>query len=178
VDNLEAIGNNPYDIMVGCYMPLSRFLLGFRLARHRAAKAGHLIHAALSGLEYASLDISTHSLGGMVALEAIRDGLHCRHLVMAAPAVEDDDLEPTSRYGPFAYRVSGRILVGYSKHDPVGWPFRFATWDRMLGCNGPQQPGALPESIIARDFSDLVHSHSGYMECRQYLETWRELASI
>ncbi len=174
--NFESIAALPYDVVICGYMPLSQFGLGFPFARMRAAKAGRIVAAPFRLMNLACLDIQTHSLGGMVALEMLRAGLRCRNLIMSAPAVSNNALEPTSRYGPYLYRAK-RIVVAHSVHDPVDWPYRFASWDRMLGCSGPQEPGAIADHAEAHDFSAFVTKHSGYKECREYLELWRDVAS-
>ena len=132
LENFESVAAVPYDVIVGAFMPLSQFKLGFPFARMRAAAAGRMVAAPFRLAHMTCLDIQTHSLGGMVALEALRSGLRCRNLIMSAPAVSNNALEPHSRYGPYLYRAK-RIVVAHSIHDPVDWPYRFASWDRMLG---------------------------------------------
>ncbi len=173
--NFEDAGPSPYEIVIGAFMPLSQFKLGFTFARHRARKAGSMIAEVCAHLLVASLDVQTHSLGGMVALEALRHGLRCRNLIMSAPAVDDDALEPASRYGAYLYRAS-RILVAYSRHDPVDWPYRFASWDRMLGAHGPQEPGAITAGVDLLDCSGFIGAHSRYKSCPEYLTWWRQVA--
>lgn len=175
LENFESVAALPYDVVVGAFMPLSQFKLGFPFARMRAAKAGRIVAAPFRLMNLAYLDIQAHSLGGMVALEAIRAGLRCRNLIMSAPAVSNNALEPTSRYGAYLYRAK-RIIVAHSTHDPVDWPYRFASWDRMLGCSGPQEPGAIVDHAEVHDFSALVTKHSGYKSCREYFELWRDVA--
>lgn len=176
LNNFESVAALPYDVIILGFMPLSQCTLGFPFARMRAAKAGKRIAAALLLARVACLDIQTHSLGGMVGLEALRAGLRCRNLIMSAPAVSNNALEPTSRYGPYLYRAK-RIVVAHSIHDPVDWPYRFASWDRMLGCSGPQEPGAIVDHAEAHDFSAFVTKHSGYKSCREYFDLWLRVVS-
>lgn len=173
VRNLEDLGSLPYDVVIGAFMPLSELKIGFTFARHRARKAGRIIAEVCKHLPVASIDVQTHSLGGMVALEALRAGLHCRNLIMSAPAVSDEALEPSSRYGAYLYRAN-RILVAYSRHDPVDWPYKFASWDKMLGCHGPQEPGAIVAGVDLLDCSNKINKHSGYKASVEYLTRWRQ----
>lgn len=178
--NFESLGESPYDEWVGVLMPLSRLKLGFQFARMRAAKAGKMLAGAfwdlfLCGVYQDMIDVQTHSLGGMVALEALREGLRCRNLIMSAPAVDNEALEPQSRYGAYLARAK-RIFVAFSNHDPVDWFYRIASRDKMLGVHGPQSKAAIVADVEFVDYTEAISKHSGYKECPAYLSTWRRVA--
>lgn len=166
---LETVGRPKLALVIFAFMPLSQFKLGFTFARMRVGKVARKLRECMALVgNYKHLFVQTHSLGGMVALEMLRDGFFCEGLIMSAPAVDNNAMEPMhSRYGAYLHRA-GRILVAHSRRDPVDWPFRFASWDKMLGCSGPEQLGAVTENVVAVDFSAEVDEHGGYKECWRY----------
>lgn len=181
---LQGIGPAPWDAVIACYSPLSELKIGFSFARWRADKAGQMIAEAIAalsrlGCRMKKLTAQTHSLGAMVLLEALRAGLRVDDLVLSAPAVDNESMEPgNGRYGAYLCRAK-KIFVAFSNHDPVNWFYRLARRDKMLGVYGPQEPGAIAENVEFQDFTDNIQGHSEYKYCAAYLKVlWERLAAI
>lgn len=164
-----------YDECVMIHWPGSDWMLGFWLARRRAAKAGRLLAGALGPLEPASLDVEGHSLGCMVALEAGNAGLRCRNLILAAAAVDNESIEAGERYEPAVHRAA-HVLVAFSRHDGVlAGAYRAGLWDNALGLTGPQDRGRCCLNISSVDCSRTVFGHSEYKRDPAFLAAWRRL---
>lgn len=168
-----------YDSFVGVTWPGSTLKLGFWAARWRAAESGRRIAAALAPIvlhEDTVLDIQGHSLGCRVALEALQHGLTCRNLILAAPAVGDDDMNADGRYGEAVNRAA-RVVVSHSKNDDVlAKAYRFALWDGALGLRGPRQPELVPPHVESWDLSHCIMKHGDYKRSVAYTQNWRRVA--
>jgi hypothetical protein len=90
----------PASRMVGDLWPGGNLALDYMLAVLRAREAGWRLRDALMTLPSGDwVDIQTHSLGARVALEALRyGGLDVRHVILSAPAVDDDSLSPGKEF--------------------------------------------------------------------------------
>jgi hypothetical protein len=185
-----------YGAIVRVWWPGSEFAPAFLLARRRSPKAGRMLKAAILALSTGSghprsVDIQAHSLGCMVALEAAMPDspgfAQCiRNLILAAPAVDDEDLTrgegPGScgkdgRYIPAARNVSS-IHVFYSKHDIVAVPYSLMRADKMMGAVGPSSSGPLPKNVIPHDFTRYISvHHSGYKGLPLYFGDWDKIAA-
>jgi esterase/lipase superfamily enzyme len=172
-----------YDEVIGVSMPLSRLELAFWLARMRATKAGRLLAAAIADLgstEFVSrlkIDAETHSLGGLVLLEALDHGLYVRHAILTAPAVDNESIQEQERYA-LAVQRAERILVAHSRHDPVlRAAYKLGMWDNALGLTGPQNPELCDKRIFSLDCSDVVRQHGDYKRCKLLFDKWKEIAT-
>ena len=169
--------DDSYDEVVGVEWPGSKLDLAFWLARMRAGKAGRLLAEELGPIysAAAALDIEGHSLGCMVALEALSAGLRCRNLVLTAAAVDNESIQAEERYW-IATQRAHQILVAYSRHDPVlAGAYRIAMADRALGLTGPEDAKRVCSSVIALDLSNDISEHSQYKACGRLFSTWRNL---
>lgn len=165
-----------YDEVIGAALPLSRLEWAFWLAVMRAGKAGRLLAAALEDFEPAALDIEAHSLGCMVTLEALDHGLYCRNAILTAAAVDNESIQEREKYA-LAVQRAGRILVAYSRHDPVlRGAYKIGMWDNALGLTGPQNPARCNRRIESLDCSDVVDAHGAYKRCEMLFDAWREIA--
>lgn len=163
-----------YDVYVGATWPGSTLKLGFWSARWRAAESGTRLAEALSFIPPGLLDIQGHSLGCRVALEALKAGLRCRNLILAAPAVGDDSL---AREYFDAANNAARVVVAHSVHDAVlRKAYRFAMFDDALGLRGPRQPELVPPHVEAWDLGVEVKSHSDYKRSGAYIRCWKAIA--
>jgi esterase/lipase superfamily enzyme len=163
-----------YDSIIGVTWPGSTLKLGFWPARGRATESGKRIAEALKFMDPSLLDIQGHSLGCRVALEALKHGLTCRNLILAAPAVGDDSL---AREYHEASKNAARVVVAHSEHDQVlRKAYRFAMFDDALGLRGPRQPELVAPHVEAWDLSFEVRSHSDYKRSGAYIRCWRSIA--
>jgi hypothetical protein len=172
-----------YDEFIGVSMPLSRLEWAFWLARMRATKAGRLLAAAIADLgstEFVNrlkIDAETHSLGGLVLLEALDHGLYVRHAILTAPAVDNESIQEQERYA-LAVQRAERILVAHSRHDPVlRAAYKLGMWDNALGLTGPQNPELCDKRIVSLDCSDVVRQHGDYKRCKLLFDKWKEIAT-
>lgn len=166
-----------YDEIVGLTWPAS-ISAGFWWARRRAEDAGQRLRNELHFLNPYRLDLQGHSLGCRVALEALRAGLHCRNLLLAAPAVGDDEIARSARYGEAIDRAQ-RVLVAHSAHDRVlRRAYRLAVWDRALGLKGPRKPELVAEHVSSLDLSSSVGAHGDYKRTPGYIGAWRAMTAM
>lgn len=166
-----------YDVVIGMTWPGSTFVSGFWSARYRAAESGKRLAAALAKFHPSVLDIQGHSMGCRVALEALKAGLHCRNLILAAAAVGSNALADEKKgYGKAANNAS-RIIVAHSHDDAVlRAAYRFALWGRALGLDGPAQSDSLPPHVETWDLSGEIEKHGDYKRSQAYLDRWRAAA--
>ena len=160
---------------VGVTWPGSIMKLGFWTARWRAEESGWRLVGALAPVvchEDTVLDIQGHSLGCRVALEALKHGLRCRNLILAAPAVGDDSL---AREYFDAANNAARVVVAHSEHDAVlRKAYRWAMFDDALGLRGPRQPDLVPPHVETWNLAGL--GHSDYKRSVRYTQRWRQIA--
>lgn len=168
-----------YDAYVGVTWPGSTIKLGFWTARWRAVESGKRLAAALAPIALHTdtvLDIQGHSLGCRVALEGLRHGLTCRNLILAAPAVGDDDLNADGRYGEAANRAA-RVIVAHSRNDAVlRRAYRMALWDDAIGLRGPRRLELVPPHVESWDLSAWIGRHGDYKRSIEYTMRWRKIA--
>jgi hypothetical protein len=165
-----------YDEVIGVPWPGSHLQFAFWLARIRATKAGRLLAGALCKYEPAALDIEAHSLGCMVALEAMDHRLYCRNAILTAAAVDNESIQERERYA-LAVQRADRVLVAHSRHDPVlRGAYKLGMWDSALGLTGPQDPTRCNRRIEALDCSTEVEKHGDYKRCAMLFARWAEIA--
>jgi hypothetical protein len=165
-----------YDEVVGVAWPGSHLELAFWFARIRATKAGRILAGALGAFEPAALDIEAHSLGCMMALESLDHGLYCRNAILTAAAVDNESIQERERYA-LAVQRAERVLVAYSRHDPVlRGAYRLGCWDNALGLTGPQDPSQCNRRIESLDCSAQVAAHGDYKRCPMMFTRWKEIA--
>jgi pimeloyl-ACP methyl ester carboxylesterase len=166
-----------YDEVIGVAWPGSHLELAFWFACWRAEKAGRLLAGALGGFEPAALDIEAHSLGCMVTLEALDHGLSVRNCILTAAAVDNESIQEREQYA-LAVQRAERVLVAYSRHDPVlRGAYRIGMWDSALGLTGPQDPKRCSRRITPLDCSAQVAEHGAYKRCSMLFESWRSLVT-
>ena len=166
--------NGSYDLFVGATWPGSKLKVGFWTARWRAEESGKRLAEALSFIPPELLDIQAHSLGCRVALEALKAGLHCRNLILAAAAVGEEDLSVA--YADAVNRAQ-RVVVAHSHEDDVlHGAYRMALWHDALGLNGPRASDDLPPHVETWDLAVSVKKHSDYKRSGLYYQKWKEIA--
>lgn len=165
-----------YDAIVATRVPLSSLCLGFWFASMRAGKAGKILAKALAPLECACIDIEGHSLGCMVALEALNSGLVTRNTILAAPAVDNESIQRGEKYA-LAVMRSQRVLVACSHRDEVlAGAYRLGRLDGALGWHGPQDPKECDPRVKVVDCTATAGGHSAYKSDPTFLAAWREIA--
>ena len=135
VENAVA-PNNQYGLAVGFVWPGYRTrAVGFIAARPSANRSGGYLRTLLNTLRGTArtVDLQTHSLGARVALQALStdDSLWIDNLMMTAPAVDNECLEPNEEFFE-ALDSCGRVFVYHSKNDPVLKTYMVAALDRAL----------------------------------------------
>lgn len=168
-----------YSAVIGMLWPGSDITAAFPLAVVRADRAGKRLRELLRMLP-PSTDIQTHSLGARVALKAVMDPqVKCRNLILSAPAVDDESLEPGGEFSDHPVTV-GRAHVFYSRRDQVlEVAYRlgdFDDHDRALGWNGSQNPERLPSNARQIDCTEHVGEHGGYRHWGGYYDLWAAAA--
>lgn len=124
-----------------------------------------------------SIDVQTHSLGARVALQAIAStsDLWVDNLMLTAPAVDDEDLEPAEEFNE-ALDSCGRVFVYHSKDDSALKAYLIGSVDRALGGKGPQHPKVVQDKCPNVHVVDCVavvkRDHSGYRKSPKYFEHW------
>lgn len=165
-----------YDYFIDSLWPGSNLKLGFWFARKRAEKAGRLLAQQLAFIDPELLDIQGHSLGCRVALEALKEGLHCHNLILSAAAVDDEEICEGERYGDAVLRAQ-TVLVAHSERDSVlKRAYRMALWDRALGLTGPEPGKTLAPHVRVVDLTPWVGEHGGYKKSSEYYRRWKEVA--
>lgn len=179
---LGLVGERRYGIVLGFMWP------GFKLASKFKSSVGHAnrsaeplrqLCATISRSAH-SLDVQTHSLGARVALTMLSTGdeTFVDNLLMTAPAVDDEGLEPDQEFHG-ALDHCRRCVVYHSKSDPVlrKW-YRLAQHDRALGDSGPESPATIAgkcPSVFVVDASHVVSSHGGYRKAPPYYRHWERI---
>ena len=163
-----------YDEIIGFVWPNGWTRLGFYPSVLRARRSAQALSDFLQELNWCgcTVDVQTHSLGAVVALEAVRSEMPgawtVRNLILAAPAVDHD----VSLNHP---RVS-RLYIMHSRNDAVlkyGWPIAHAGFGQALGYRGPRKPEHLPENVRVLDCSNFVKEHGGYRTSTVVYVYWR-----
>lgn len=161
--------------LTGYLWPGGDIAIDFPLAVIRAREAGWRLRDMLNGCRDAgSIDIQTHSLGARVALEALKyGGVQIRHLILSAPAVDYDSLEPEGEFGAVLANCAS-VNVFHSSNDPVlKTDYPLGSFGRLaLGSYGTV---AVRPRLREFDCSALVQSHGGYRYCPAYFEAWKAI---
>lgn len=163
--------------MIELYWPGGALALGFPIDVHRATEAGWRLRDILNGcMDASALDVQTHSLGARVAMEALKwAGLKIRHLILTAPAVENDCL--TGEFKDVIENVE-TLNVFCSSGDPVlkkTYPLG-AFGRQALGLYGPIGPREMwVPKLRVWDCSGVVSSHGGYRDCPAFYAAWRTI---
>jgi esterase/lipase superfamily enzyme len=171
----------PYHYTGGFYWPGSRLNLGFLAAAKRADSSGIALAQLIADLQRKgnTVSVETHSLGARVALSALRAGAKVEHLILTAPAVDDDCLQLNGEFAEAAKNARW-IAICHSPHDRVlKYAYRFSELvqrvnpRRALGLYGPV--GSLPPNaftIVCKD----VKEHGGYKDSTAFFQNWRAIA--
>jgi esterase/lipase superfamily enzyme len=183
VDAAQA-PNNQYGLAVGFAWPGYRTrALGFIAARPSANRSGGYLRTLLHTLRGTArtVDLQTHSLGARVALQALStdDTLWIDNLMMTAPAVDNESLEPNEEFFE-ALDSCGRVFVYHSKNDPVLKTYVVAALDRALGAKGPEHKNlilAQCPNVHVVDCQSQVKAHSDYRKKQKYIDHWAKVMS-
>ncbi len=180
-ENATAL-NTKYGLVVGFVWPGFRTkVLGFLAARPSANRSGgylrNLLHTVRSTAR--TVDVQTHSLGARVALQALStdDSLWLDNLMMTAPAVDNECLEPQQEFFE-ALDSCARVFVYHSRHDPVLKAYVFAAVDRALGGKGPENKPVILAScpnVNVVDCQSQVKQHSDYRKKPKYIAHWAKV---
>jgi len=168
-----------YGLVLGFTWPGFETPLGFFPAIPFANRSAGFFRKLLEALSESALtlDIQTHSLGARVSLQALAGGgsLFVDNLMLTAPAVDDEVLEPKREFNGGMLRCR-RCLVYHSDKDSVlKFAYPIGEFDRALGLKGPEHPDAIkkdvPEVFVV-DCKNSVKSHGGYRSSGAYYAHW------
>lgn len=181
-------GPKGYGLVVGFAWPGWTSGPGFLLARTSAERAGRHLRRLVNHLRpvACTVDIQTHSLGARVALAALRPprGVYLNHLLLTAPAVDCDILEPGREFHP-ALAACSRCLVYHSRHDRI-LRKSFPIGDladgikKALGLTGPRHRATVLKTcpnLYVVDCTRCVPDHHGYRHARPVYAHWRRVLS-
>jgi esterase/lipase superfamily enzyme len=169
-----------YGRVIGFVWPGFRTrLIGFLAARPSANRSGELLRQLLSRLRRSarSLDVQTHSLGARVALQALATGddLWVDNLMMTAPAVDNECLEPEEEFS-VSLDNCRRALVYHSSSDAALKKYSIIAVDKALGAKGPAHPKVIETqcpNVYTVDCAAVVRSdHGGYRKAPKYFDHW------
>ena len=173
----ETIERCMPDVKFAGYLwPGGVIAVDFPIAVIRAKSAGSRLRDVLNGATPRVVDIQTHSLGARVSLEALKygSGIKIRHLILSAPAVDDDSLNVGGEFESVLENCVS-VNVFYSRNDPVlkkDYPLGTLFREQALGLNGPKVPRP---RLRAFDCSAVIDSHSGYRSSPAYFESWHKI---
>lgn len=110
------------------------------------------------------IHIGTHSLGALVALEALANGKGVNgigNVVLVNPAVDNEVLETGEKYG-YASSFAKLIHVAYSEEDDVlEFAYSMFSFDNALGETGIENPNNVPDNVTQKDYTkDFDDRHS------------------
>lgn len=169
-----------YGRVIGFVWPGFRtVLVGFLSARPAANRSGESLRQLLSGLRRSarSIDVQTHSLGARVALQAMAtaDDLWVDNLMLTAPAVDDECLEPEEEFST-SLDNCGRVLVYHARDDSALRKYSILAVDKALGARGPEHPAIIERAcpgVYTVDCSAVVKAdHGGYRKTPKYFDHW------
>jgi esterase/lipase superfamily enzyme len=183
-----VIGPKGYGLVVGFTWPGMSSGIGYFAARSTAKKAAPFLLEVINNLRTVahSVDVQTHSLGARVALTALANPkkVFVDNLLLTAPAVDNDLLEPEQDFHP-SLDSCNRCFVYHSKNDSV-LKITYPLGDiadgmhKALGLNGPRsKPVTLSKclNVYVVDCSARVKDHGGYRKTVRYFDHWNEVLS-
>lgn len=171
----------PYQIIIGVLWPGFKGAL-FASAIHNANKSADQLRAILIQLKPSWLAVETHSLGARVGLGCANGTVIIDELILTSPAVAADSLEVGAEF----YRATQHVRstqVCFSRNDdvlgsayryfemPLHW-FQLSSGDMALGLTGPSNPGNCVSTVAAKDFSETIHTHSGWVDDATFPQRW------
>ena len=177
----EAGLQEQYGLAIGFAWPGFRTrVIGFVAARPSANRAGGYLRDLLRVLQHAArtVDVQTHSLGARVALQALstQDTLWLDNLLMTAPAVDNECLEPHEEFNE-ALGSCARAFVYHSRHDNVLKAYGAVAGDRALGAKGPENKPVILEQCpnVYVVNCEVVKEHSDYRKETRYFDHWERV---
>jgi esterase/lipase superfamily enzyme len=175
------ISASNYGEVVGFAWPSFRTRISFPAAVGYANSASEYLYDLLKLLSQAkSIDVQTHSLGARVALQALTAQAEVKldNLLMTAPAVDDECLEPRQEFNEPLSRMK-RCYVLHSKKDSALLAYPIMKFDLALGARGPQHPDIIKAdcpNVYAVDCVKVVRDdHGGYRKTPVYYKFWKDV---
>ena len=169
-----------YGHVLGFMWPGFKTRIGFFAAVSAANRSAASLRELLRVLKphAKTTDLQTHSLGARVGLQALafeNEGLWVDNLLLTAPAVDNESLEPAQEFHDSLDSVR-RCLVYHSSRDKVlRVGYRVGALDRALGCTGPENPDTVASScpeVHVVDCSKSIRSHGGYRASPSFYTHW------
>jgi esterase/lipase superfamily enzyme len=176
------MGPAGYGIVLGFLWPGFQTPLGFFAAvpyANRSAGYFRMVFEAIAGTAR-TIDVQAHSLGARVTLQAaaFKDELWIDNLMMIAPAVDNECLEPKKEFND-ALDSCRRCFVYHSGKDRVlKIGYRIGQFDRALGLSGPEKPEVIKKEckqVFVIDCTAVVSEHSGYRDAKEYIAHWKRI---
>lgn len=171
-----------YGEVIGFLWPGAVSVSGFFAAIPLADKSAWHLYSLLRllGTAAKTADVQTHSLGARVALQALaaQDDVFVDNLMLTAPAVDDESLEPRREFHA-SLEACNRAFVFHSKEDAVLKAYVVAQFDLALGSGGPERPKVIEtecRNVYVVDSVKAVRKdHSGYRKAPSYFTHWKRI---
>ena len=178
----DMIGVMGYGLVIGFLWPGFQTPLGFFAAVPWANRSAAYFRSLLQLLAGSTrtIDVQAHSLGARVTLQAaaFEDELWIDNLMMIAPAVDNECLEPKKEFNA-ALDSCRRCVVYHSGKDKVlKIGYRIGGLDRALGLSGPENPDVIESDcpqVFVVDCTAVVSEHSGYRGAKEYIAHWKRV---
>ena len=178
------IGAAGYGLVLGFLWPGFQTPLGFFPAVPWANRSASYLRNLLQSLAGSArtIDVQAHSLGARVTLQAaaFQDELWIDNLMMIAPAVDNECLEPKKEFHD-ALDSCRRCFVYHSGKDKVlKIGYRIGGLDRALGLSGPENPDVIRKKcpqVFVVDCKAVVSEHSGYRDAKEYIAHWKRVVT-
>lgn len=175
MDVFEKIKNYNlnYDTIIFFYWPSSwSSTIGFIASKKRAFLTAEFLNKLVTTISDKAEEvvIQGHSLGCLVTMLSKTE--RYANWVFSAPAINHREFQ-NYLFTIFNSRDIPRLKIAYSKNDPVlkKW-FRLVPENWFSPAIGYQRPFLMtPDFFRWFDFSNEVHSHSGYRHCEKYFLT-------
>lgn len=169
---------------------------GYWIAEDAARKSGEKLRGIIAQLECDAVSVQTHSLGALVWCAANENGELAggvQDVILANAAIDDESIEAGQPYAK-AMNVRGRVLVAYSRQDPVlAKAYRYfgsavrnlasllqfkLAGDFALGFSGPEHPSLVPSNVECWDGTEFCTTHSGFRTSPEYYRRWDQLPEL
>jgi esterase/lipase superfamily enzyme len=178
----DLVGDHAYGLVLGFAWPGFATPMGFFPALPAANRSASFFRTLLelATRNARTVDVQTHSLGARVALQALAGQTEgfIDNLLLTAPAVDDEALEPGYEFNG-ALPACRRCIVYHSDRDAtLKFAFRVGDapeFDRALGWKGPQHPDVIRKKcpdVFVVDCRNVVKTHGGYRSADACYEHW------
>jgi len=125
------VGNNP----VSKSVYFGRAVRSAEMSWEGVARAVEFIRSVNPGI---AVNLVTHSLGSVVALEMAKHGVKFDTVIMLVPAIDNESLSIGGKYEKALQNINRLVVVSSDNQGFVfGTAYRAGRFDRALGYTGP-----------------------------------------